>query len=110
MRCFLSFSNLLSSLGALGCCFEKCFKFASTDRSSTLGPDDELQISIRSYIPVVDCEPRPYAAPSEADCEAVLATVPAYYKQMAFGTTEDWRTVPGRLPREFYISAYLKLA
>ncbi|KAM0802522.1 hypothetical protein BDR22DRAFT_961414 [Usnea florida] len=29
--------------------------------------------------------------------------MPAYTKHMAFGTTGDWRTVPGRLPREIYI-------
>lgn len=69
-----------------------------------------MTIHIRRYDPIVDCEPRPDAAPSEEDCEAVLAAMPAYAKPMAFGTTEDWRTVPGRLPREFHISAYLKLA
>ena len=67
-------------------------------------------ISVRNYEPTVDCKLNPDATPSEDDCEAVLATMPAYTKPLAFGTTGDWRTVPGRLPRELYIGAYLKLA
>ena len=67
-------------------------------------------IHIRKYDPVGVCKTVPDEAPSEEDCEAVLADMPAYPKPMAFGTTGDWRTVPGRLPREFSIGAYLKLA
>ena len=59
---------------------------------------------------MVDCETELDEAPSEEDCQAVLADMPAYSKLMAFGTTEDWRTVPGRLPRAFSIRAYSKLA
>ena len=40
----------------------------------------------------------------------MLATMPAYNKEMPFGTTGGRRAVPGQLPREFYIGAYLKLA
>ena len=67
-------------------------------------------IQFRRYDPIFDCDPRPDAAPSEEDCDAVLADMPAYPKILAFGTTEDWRTVPGRLPKAFAIGAYLKLA
>lgn len=54
---------------------------------------------MRSYEPVVDCEPRPPAAPSEESCSAALASMPAYHKEMNFGTAGDWRTSPGSLPR-----------
>ena len=69
-----------------------------------------MMIQIKRYDLVVDCETELDEAPSEKDCQAVLADMPAYPKLLAFGTTEDWRTVPGRLPRAFTIGAYLKLA
>ena len=87
-------------------CLKSRFKFAGTDRSPIVGRINELAISIRRYDPTVGCKNDPDGNPSEEGCEAVLATIPAYTKQMAFGTTGDWRTVPGRLPREFYIGAY----
>ena len=62
-------------------------------------------IQIRRYDPIFDCDHRAHAAPSEENCDAVLADMPAYPKILAFGTTEDWRTVPGRLPRTFTIGA-----
>ena len=86
------------------------FKFAGTDPSSTLGRIDEMIIQIKRYDLMVDCETELEEAPSEKDCEAVLADMPAYPKPLAFGTTGNWRTVPGRLPRAFSIGAYLKLA
>ena len=67
-------------------------------------------IQIKRYDLVVDCETELDEAPSEEDCDAVLADMPAYTKPLAFGTTGDWRTVPGRLPRTFSIGACLTLA
>ena len=67
-------------------------------------------IQIKRYDLVVDCETELDEAPSEQDCEAVLADMPAYSKPLAFGTTGDWRTVPGRLPRAFSNGVYLTLA
>ena len=85
-------------------------QLTSTDPSPTLGPGDDLKITIRSYEPSVNCEPGLEAAPSEDNCQAVLSIVPAYNKYMLFGNPRDWRTVPVRLPREFYVGECLMKA
>lgn len=64
---------------------------------------NDLKITVRSYEPSVDCEPRPNWTPSEDDCQAVLTKVPASRDRFLFGNGHSWRTVPGTLPREFYI-------
>ena len=81
----------------------------STDHSSTTGRFKNLRISIWKYEPHVDCNPHPSLAPSEESCDAVLALVPSYDKVLPFAVTTDWHIALGRLPRDFYLSEYLRL-
>lgn len=70
--------------------------------SFELGHLGDLLISIRSYEPSVDCDPRPSKVPSYESCQDALSIMPVGVQTCLFGTDHFDRRIRFVLPRYYY--------